>query len=125
MIQQYQEQKGVVLDTSITNNGKITFFLQNTLQFGQTKALRVQDIAVYDIIMANEWKRPIYFASTCSPDAKIGLDEYMWFKGLAGNLSLSKISQTNYGIDPVEIEANLLHEPVRFLENSSTRIQIP
>ena len=113
-IQLYQEKNGVVLDTSITNSGKITFLLKNTLQFGQTKALRVQDIAVYDIIMANDWKRPIYFASTCSPDAKIGLDEYMWFKGMTWKLEPMKASQVNYGMDPALLEANLLNEPVGF-----------
>ena len=110
-IQHYQEEKGVVLDSSIVNNGKITFLLPNTLQFGKTKALRVQDIAVYDIVMANEWKRPIYFASTCSPDAKIGLEDYMWFKGLNWKLEPTKASESNYGLDPVKLEANLMNEP--------------
>ncbi len=119
-IQLYQEKSGVILDTSITNNGKITFLLKNTLQFGQTKALRVQDIAVYDIIMANEWKRPVYFASTCSPDAKIGLDEYMWFKGLTWKLEPRKASQTNYGMEPAILEANLLNEPVGFSKTPQT-----
>jgi hypothetical protein len=113
-IRYYQEQEGVVLDTSIVNNGKITFLLPNTLQFGKTKALRVQDIAVYDIILANEWKRPIYFASTCSPDAKIGLEDYMWFKGLNWKLEPAKTSEINYGIDPIKLEANLMNEPSDF-----------
>jgi hypothetical protein len=110
-IRHYQEQKGIVLDTSIVNNEKITFLLPNTMQFGKTKALRVQDIAVYDIILANEWKRPIYFASTCSPDAKIGLEDYMWFKGLSWKLEPAKTSEINYGIDPIMLEANLMNEP--------------
>ena len=114
MIQHFQEEKGVVLDSSIVNNGKITFLLPNTLQFGKTKALRVQDIAVYDIILANEWKRPIYFASTCSPDAKIGLEDYMWFKGLNWKLEPMKTSESNYGIDPLKLEANLMNEPSDF-----------
>jgi hypothetical protein len=113
-IRYYQEQKGVVLDTSIVRNGKITFLLPNTIQFGKTKGLRVQDIAVYDIVMANEWKRPIYFASTCSPDAKIGLEEYMWFKGLSWKLEPIKTSDINYGIDPVMLEANLMNEPTDY-----------
>jgi hypothetical protein len=113
-IQHYQEEKGVVLDTSISNNGKITFLLPNTLQYGKTKALRVQDIAVYDIILANEWKRPIYFASTCSPDAKIGLEEYMWFKGLSWKLEPAKASESNYGIDPIKMEANLMNDSSDF-----------
>jgi hypothetical protein len=88
--------------------------LQNTLQFGQTKALRVQDIAVYDIILANEWKRSVYFASTCSPDAKIGLDDYVSYKGLAWKLEPTKTSQINFGVDPVELEENLMNEPTGF-----------
>jgi hypothetical protein len=114
IVHQYKEQKDIILDTSITNHGKIVFTLPNTIQFGQTKALRVQDIAVYDIIQANGWKRPIYFASTCSPDAKIGLDEYMWFKGLSWKFEPIKTSQVNYGIDPVALEANLMNEPADF-----------
>jgi hypothetical protein len=110
-IRYYQEQKGVVLDTSIVHNEKIRFLLPNTIQFGKTKALRVQDIAVYDIILANEWKRPIYFAATCSPDAKIGLDDYMWFKGLSWKLEPMKISELNYGLDAIKLEANLMNEP--------------
>ncbi|MGD1046830.1 MAG: DUF2723 domain-containing protein [Bacteroidota bacterium] len=113
-IQLYQEKKGIVLDTSVTNNGRIIFLLKNTAQFGQTKVLRVQDIAVYDIILANDWKRPIYFASTCSPDAKIGLDQYLWFKGLAWKLEPMKVPQTSYGLDPALLDANLLNEPVGF-----------
>jgi hypothetical protein len=113
-IRSYQEQKNVLLDTAIVNNGKIVFMLPNTLQFGKTKALRVQDVAVYDIILANEWKRPMYFASTCSPDAKIGLDEYMWFRGLSWKLEPRKVTQSNYGTEAEVLEANLMNEPVGF-----------
>ncbi len=118
-IRYYQEQRGFVLDPTAVNNGKITFLLPNTLQFGKTKALRVQDIAVYDIILANEWKRPIYFAATCSPDAKIGLDDYLWFKGLSWKLEPMKASDRNYGIDPINLEANLMNEPSNYSKTPS------
>jgi len=113
-IRYYQEQMGVVLDPSVVKNEKITFLLPNTMQFGKTKALRVQDIVVFDIILANEWKRPIHFGATCSPDAKIGLDDYMWFKGLSWKLEPMKISDQNYGMDPITLEANLMNEPSEF-----------
>ena len=109
-IKRYREDGGI-LDTSVINQGKITFLLRNTVQFGNTKALRVQDVAVFDIIIAAEWRRPIYFAVTCSPDAKLGLDDYLWFKGLAWKLEPRKSSSSNYGIDPKIMEANLLYEP--------------
>jgi len=34
----------------------------------------------------SEWKRPIYFAVTCSDDSKLGLDDYMIMEGLAFKL---------------------------------------
>lgn len=113
-IQQLKDQDNVVIDSAIAREGKISFLLPNTLTFGNTKALRVQDIAVFDIIKANEWKRPIYFASTCSPDAKIGLDNYLWYKGLNWKLEPRKVTPQNYGIDVKATETNLMEEPTGF-----------
>ena len=48
-----------------------------TLNFGNVKAIRVQDIMVKEIVESNIWERPIYFAVTCSEDSKIGLDDYL------------------------------------------------
>ncbi|CUS81791.1 Protein of unknown function (DUF2723) [Candidatus Kryptonium thompsonii] len=76
-------EKFGIKDTSIINQGKITFRMPNTIQFGEIKAIRVQDIMVRDIIETNKWERPIYFAVTVSPDNFIGLDEYLRMEGLA------------------------------------------
>ncbi len=75
-----------LLDTSITKNGVLRFYMPNTLQFGNIKAIRAQDIMVYDIIRTSNWQRPIYFAMTVSDDGKIGLREYMQMTGLAFKL---------------------------------------
>ena len=76
-------EKFGIKDTAIINQGKITFRMPNTIQFGEIKAIRVQDIMVRDIIETNKWERPIYFAVTVSPDNFIGLDEYLRMEGLA------------------------------------------
>ncbi len=67
-------------------DSSITFSLEPTIQFGEISAIRVQDIMVYDIIRTNNWKRPIYFAVTSTPDSKIGLSKYMRMDGLAMKL---------------------------------------
>ncbi|MGA9295752.1 MAG: DUF2723 domain-containing protein, partial [Ignavibacteriaceae bacterium] len=54
----------------------------NTIQYGNVKGIRVQDIAVLDIIRSNSWDRPIYFASTCSNDSYIGLQDYLRLDGM-------------------------------------------
>jgi hypothetical protein len=64
----------------------ISFMMQNTLQYGSTKAIRVQDLMVFDIVASSNWERPIYFAMTVSPDGQIGLRDYLQLEGLAFRL---------------------------------------
>jgi tetratricopeptide (TPR) repeat protein len=61
------------LDTTLTvpEKPRMVWELKPTYM-GQ--ALRVQDIMVVHILMANRFERPIYFAVTVSPDNKVGLD---------------------------------------------------
>ncbi|MCU7498947.1 MAG: DUF2723 domain-containing protein [Ignavibacteria bacterium] len=75
-----------VTDTSVLRTGRITFRMNNTLQYGSVKVIRVQDIVVKDIVTSNAWQRPIYFAATTPRDAKIGLDDYLQTEGLASRL---------------------------------------
>jgi hypothetical protein len=103
-----------VTDTAVINTGKIAWMMRNSVQYGQTKAIRVQDILVRNIIETNQWKWPIYFAVTCAPDSRIGLDEYLWFDGLAQRLEPKKIGRGDLGINESVLEANLMHEPKGF-----------
>ncbi|MCU7494869.1 MAG: DUF2723 domain-containing protein [Ignavibacteria bacterium] len=75
-----------VTDTTVLRTGRITFRMNNTLQYGNVKAIRVQDVVVRDIVISNSWDRPIYFAATTPRDAKIGLDDYLQTEGLASRL---------------------------------------
>jgi hypothetical protein len=107
-------EKYGVSDTAVTRNGKITYTFKPTLDVGNVKAIRVQDLMVYDIVTTNQWKRPIYFAVTVSPDSKIGLDEYLWFHGLAWRLEPRRITDQDRSLDPNILEANLYNEPEGF-----------
>jgi hypothetical protein len=102
-----------ITDTAITNKGKLPFTMKPTLQYGQIGAIRVQDIMVQDIVFTNKWQVPIYFAVTCSPDSKIGLDEYLWFNGLAWRLEPHKVGADG-GMNPDILEQNLFNEPSGF-----------
>lgn len=62
------------------------------------------DLAMFDIIVHNQWKRPIYFATSVSEDTYIGLDKYLYMEGYAYRLlplkpdtdpNADKINQTN------------------------------
>jgi hypothetical protein len=104
----------VAPDTGRGREGKIEFTMKNTLQYGRTKAIRVQDFMVKHIIETNRWQRPVYFAITCSPDSKIGIDEYLRFCGLAWKLVPFKAAHLEMGIDPAVLHASLFDEPEGF-----------
>jgi hypothetical protein len=101
-------------DTAVINQRKLVWYMPNTMQVGSIKAIRVQDLIVLDIVRTNQWKRPIYFAVTCAPDSRIGLDDYLWFHGLAFRLEPRQATQASFGLDAKVLEANLLNEPQGF-----------
>jgi hypothetical protein len=94
-------------DSNVLKEGKITFTMNGIPYQQDVRILRVQDILVWEIIRANRWERPIHFAVTCSPDSKIGLDNYLWMQGLTYKLKPRKVPQGGMGID-YDIMANQL-----------------
>jgi len=103
-----------VNDSAAIKSGKISWTFKNTFQIGSTKAIRIQDRMVWDIITTNQWKKPVYFAVTVAPDSKIGLDQYLWFRGLAWRLEPRRIPSQEAGLDAPILEANLFNEPEGF-----------
>lgn len=72
----------------------------------EKNALRVQDIMIMDIIRANQGKRPIYFAITCSNVNLMGLKEYLTMDGFAFRLH----PQKRGAIDPEKLRVNLFEK---------------
>jgi hypothetical protein len=97
----------VIKDTSVINSGKMTWRMSNTLTFGEIKAIRVQDIMVKEIIEANNWERPIYFAVTCSDDSKIGLQDYLKMEGMTFRLVPEKRRPGSEFINEEMVKAQL------------------
>jgi hypothetical protein len=94
------KQSGIsIVDSSVLAQGKISFTLTGVPFREGVNVLRVQDVMVHNIIMANRWERPVHFAVTCSPDSKIGLDNYLWMQGLTYKLRPFKIDENQMGID--------------------------
>ena len=107
-------EKYGVTDSTVLRSGKISFTFNPTLTIGGVKAIRAQDRMMQDIVFTNQWKRPIYFAVTVSPDSKIGLDDYLWFHGLAWRLEPRRVTDQDNSLDPNILEANLYNEPQGF-----------
>ncbi len=61
----------------------LRFEVKPTLNTPYGTALRVQDLMILKILQDNQFRRPVYFAVTVSPENKIGLDPYLRMDGLA------------------------------------------
>lgn len=85
---------------------KITFDVKPTLKARGIQGLRIQDIMVLHIIQANNWRKPIYFAVTVSPENKLGMDEYLRMDGLAFKI----VPQKGVRIVPEILRTNLLRK---------------
>jgi hypothetical protein len=109
VFQEVNTQFGIK-DTADIKVEKVEFVMKPTVQFGEVGAVRPQDLAVLAIVMANDWKRPIYFSTTCSEDSKIGLDKYLRLEGMAYRLVPFKSKLKMEMVDEKLLAKNLLDE---------------
>jgi hypothetical protein len=72
-----------VTDSSVIRSGAISFTMPAAIRGKETSIVRVQDLAVLDIIRQNLWEKPIYFAVTTAQDARIGIGAYLRTDGMA------------------------------------------
>jgi len=83
---------------------EIKFRVKPTFTSGPYNFLRVQDFMILNILTANRWKKPVYFATTVPRDNLVGgLSEYMRMEGLV----LKVVPFKDWAIDPQRIERNL------------------
>jgi hypothetical protein len=101
------------VDSTILAQGSITFTMPAAVHYGNVSAVRVQDLMVKDIVQQNAWQRPIYFATTCGPDSRIGIDDYLKMEGLTYKLVPQKRStdRRSIALDPQLMTKNLLDSP--------------
>ena len=61
------------------------------------QSLYKNDLMVLDIIAANDWEQPVYFAISVAPDSYLGLEKYFQLEGLAYRLVPAEVQ---YPTDP-------------------------
>lgn len=86
---------------------EISFTVKPTLKFRQYDLLRVQDYMILNILTANQWKRPVYFATTVPTSNLVGgLQDYMRMDGLVMRVVPTK----NWEYSPAILEENLVNK---------------
>jgi len=79
-----------------------TSVIVDQVQFSMPKNVAYKnDLAILNILAANAWKRPIYFANSIDPDHYEGLEEYLQLEGFA------------YKLIPVRTPGSKVIQPLR------------
>jgi hypothetical protein len=79
---------------------------------GNIKAIKIQDMMIYDIVKTNNWQRPIYFSATVGGDNYIGLDEYLVNEGMGKRVVPYKsATPVQFRVDEERMSANFLKTP--------------
>lgn len=108
----YDLKQGLnIRDSSVIQEGTITWTMNPTLSFGNIQAVRVQDLMVKELIEANNWQRPIYFAVTCADDSKIGMQDYLRMEGMAFRFVPERRKPGVEFIEPDILQAQLIENP--------------
>lgn len=79
-----------------------------------TNALSKNYLMMLDILAHNDWERPVYYVSTTSPEAYIGLENYFQLEGFAYRLvpikqQITSKSQTG-GVNTTEMYDHLMNK---------------
>jgi len=82
-------------------------------------AIRVQDLMILKILEDNQFRRPVYFAVTVSPENKIGLEPYMRMDGLAFRVLPVKLERGT--VDPELMWTNL-NEKFRYRNLNNPKV---
>jgi len=88
-------------EMNIPEGSAVMEFEVNPTLGGQ--GLRAQDYMILNIIYANRWRKPIYFALTVADDNKVGLNDYIRMDGM----SMKLIPFKNVRISPSLMKMNL------------------
>lgn len=106
-----------IQDSTIIKEGKLTWKMDNSVVYSGIKAVRIQDLMVKEIVQANNWQRPIYFAVTCSDDSRIGLGDYLKMEGMAFRLVPEKRQRGVEFINEPVLRKQLFDENRSFSKN--------
>ncbi|MFA7290336.1 MAG: DUF2723 domain-containing protein, partial [Melioribacteraceae bacterium] len=105
-----------ITDSLTKATGYMKWRMNNTIQFGDIKAIRTQDIVVLDILLNAQWKRPVYYAVTVSDDSKLGLDDYLQMEGMAMRVTPKKLVSRS-GMEYIDVDVmrkQFLDEPTGY-----------
>jgi hypothetical protein len=87
-----------------------------TFASGNVKAVKVQDLMIFDIIKTNNWKRAVYFSATVTEDNYVGLDDYLVQEGMAKRLVPYKETglPSQIRVNPEKMWANFMVTPSEY-----------
>ena len=100
--------KQTVIDNGTVSKDRVNRIVDN-VEWTITKSyIMKNDLIILDILAANDWKRPVYFAITTGADSYLGLTDYFQLEGLAYRLVPYK--SVSYDGQTGEINTDIMYD---------------
>jgi hypothetical protein len=87
-----------VINLGIVPSEKESLIQENMVWDIGRNALEKKDLIILDMLVTNNWERPIYFSTTLSPANYLNLREWMQMEGLAYRLLPAKVPGATQGV---------------------------
>ena len=100
--------KAAVLANGTVSKDRANRIVDNVEWTVNKNYIMKNDLIILDILAANDWKRPIYFAITTGADSYLGLTDYFQLEGLAYRLVPFKAQ--NFDGQTGEVNTEIMYE---------------
>ena len=81
-----------------------------TIDLKGKEILGKQELIILDMLEANQWKRPIYYAITVSPDQFVNLDPYFQQTGMAYQIVPTEVKGTTLSVNTERMYDNVMNK---------------
>ncbi|MDF1674855.1 MAG: DUF2723 domain-containing protein [Vicingaceae bacterium] len=116
--------KELVLANGTVSKDKADRIVDNVEWSIEANGIYKKDLIILDILAANDWKRPIYFAITTGDDAYLGLTDYFQIEGLAYRLVPYKAQSFDGQTGEVNTEAMYENLMIKFAWGGMNKSEI-
>lgn len=107
----YKVDSASAMAAGVLNNGEDSLLLKEMIIDLKGKdALGKQELMILEMLQTNDWKRPMYYAITVSPDQFVNLDGYFRQTGLAYQLVPMNAKATGNDVNTEKMYDNVMNK---------------
>lgn len=106
----YKIDTASIMNGGLLQTADLPYIQDMTIDLKGKDMLGKQELIILDMLQTNNWKRPMYYAITVSPDQFVKLDPYFQQTGMAHQIVPMKVKETIKSINAEKMFDNVMHK---------------